>query len=220
MKRTGIQRLVAVGLLWILAMSFGVNGVAQAIPVTFSFEGIVCCTIVPSQLDPPIAPNTPFSGFYTFESTAPDQFPSDPSYGRYALSNYSITLLGRTYSMVTPGSGVIDLIGNSSYLVRPLPRSLSGPVPINDMILQSSQFSVGGIGLFTSDALPLVPPVLSGPSIIGMSFFPVGGNPIATQGVLTSLTAVPEPSSLMLMGLGLLGLIRFELRRRRVTNLQ
>lgn len=215
-KNRQVSRWLTVGVSC-LALCLSINGMAQAALITFNFEGTMFNTI-PSQLNPPILSNTPFSGFYTFESTAPDQFPNNPSYGRYALSDYSITLLGRTYSMITPGMGVIDVGGGNSYFVTPFPRSLSGPDPINGLTLQSSQFS--GSGIFSSDALPLMPPSLSGPSGsrpgISMSFFPATGNPIGTGGTLTSLTLapVPLPGALLLFGSGLLGLMGIGVGRR------
>ena len=215
-----VHRLVVVGIAVVMCMGPALIGVAQASTVTFRFEGIFegrLFTVIPSQLNPPIVPGTPFSGFYSFDSSATDQFPRDPSYGRYALSDYSITVLGRTYSMIAPGMGVIDVAGGNSYFVTPFPQSFSGPDPINGMVLRSSQFS--GSGIFASDALPLSPTSLSGPfgrqPRIGMSFFPAVGNPIGIEGLLTSLTLapVPLPGALLLFGSGLLGLAGFGVRR-------
>ena len=220
-RNTLVHRLVAVGIASVMCMGLALTGMAQASTVTFRFEGIFegrLFTVIPSQLNPPIVPGTPFSGSYSFESTAPDQFPRDPSYGRYALSDYSITVLGRTYSMIAPGMGVIDVAGGNSYFVTTLPQSLSGPDPLNGMVLRSSQFA--GSGIFASDALPILPPSLSGPfgrqPRIGMNFFPAVGNPVGIEGLLTSLTLapVPLPGALLLFGSGLLGVAGLGVCRR------
>lgn len=219
MKSTQDSHWITTGVLC-LALCLSVSGVAQAALITFNFEGRMNNTIS-SQLNPPIAPNTPFSGSYTFESTAPDQLPSIPSYGRYALNDYSITLLGRTFSMTAPGGGLIEVIGGSSYFVTTYPQSLGSPVSIDGVLLKSSRFS--GSGIFTSDALPLMPPSLSGPfghrPGIGMDFF-VAGVVVGAEGELTSLTLapVPLPGALLLFGSGLLGLMGISVGRRMMAR--
>jgi hypothetical protein len=78
--------------------------------VTFNFQGSVQGASL--QLNPPIIPNTVISGSYTFESITPDLLPGLPSQGNYALSAFSVSLLGNTYSMGPVGERII--ITNSS----------------------------------------------------------------------------------------------------------
>jgi len=221
MMWTRIQRLVAVGLVTISVMSVGLSGVAQAIPVTFSFQGVV-----PGGgggfLNPPILPNTPISGSYTFESTTSDLLPGDPSLGRYALSSLSINLLGGTYSMDSIGRRDIDVrnfgVGlNDSYTV--LSESLIGP-PINGLSPLRFSLFIGGISAFTDDSLPLTPPLLS--NLIGFNSITMHftNSTLTTNfsGRLTDLAAVPEPNVLMLTGTGLLGLIGAQFVRRRMVG--
>ncbi|MGE0646096.1 MAG: PEP-CTERM sorting domain-containing protein [Nitrospira sp.] len=220
MTRTRIQRLVAVGVLLISVMSVGVNGVAQAIPVTFQFEGTVFNANSP--LNAIVLPGTPIRGSYTFDSMTPDTI-SDPSSGSYALSALSVNFLGRTYSMGTHARpNEIRVVNNNFFdeyrlLLIPsgLDQAITGP-SINGLIPRSFQFNLFG-NMFTSDALPLVPPPLTSPPppIITMSFSG-GGIAAGINASLTSLTSVPEPSSLVLMGLGLLGLSAVQIVRRRM----
>ncbi len=224
MTRTGIQRLVAVGLVIISVMSFGLSGLAQAIPVTFQFEGTIFNAN--SSLNPPVLPSTPIRGSYTFESTTPDLFTfGDPSnvIGVYALNNFSVSFLGRTYSMATHSRPneirVEDNNFADAYRVLLIPsgleQAITGP-SINGLIPTSFQFNIFG-NMFMSAALPLVPPPLPGNPSFNIAF--TGGGIVAgIQGRLTSLTAVPEPSALMLTGMGLLGLIAVQIVRRRMVG--
>jgi hypothetical protein len=215
------RHLILLGMTCILILYGSITTIAQASLVTFRFAGELIDPL-PSQLNPPLGPGTPFSGTYSFESTTPDQNPSDPSFGSYVISAYSITLLSRTYAYPIAGDvGTISVgRGNSFYQVTTLPEILSGP-EINGLVLGSAE--IFGEGLFTSDALPLTPPSLSGflfpsPRVSMIFYGPMEPTGIGIVGTLSSLTVVPLPGALLLFGSGLLGLTGLGIRRRLRTQ--
>jgi hypothetical protein len=67
--------------------------------------------------------------------------------------------------------------------------------------------------LFASDALPLTPVPINGLYTTFSFSDIVNGNQVEIGGSITSVTAVPEPATMWLVGAGLGGLIR---RRRLV----
>jgi len=101
-----------------------------------------------------------------------------------------------------------------------LEQAITGP-SINGLVPRSFQTNILG-NLFTSADLPLVPPPLSSASNFWTfnMLFSGGGVGASAQGVVTSLTAVPEPSALELTGMGLLVFIGVEMRRRWVARTQ
>ncbi len=195
---------------------------SEAAPITFAFEGTVTSV---GALDPanpfPTEPTfgTPFSGSYTFDSTAADGAPGDPTTGSYASAGgpygISIALGGLTLSYGGVAIGVTD--GYSSY--GPGDQYLvgfsGGPT------LLSLRFTDFSEAMFSNDALPLSPIAIAG-LFTELNFSDiVDGNQVDLQGTLTSLTcsagcpAVPEPSIIPLLGAGIgaLGGVRY-LRRR------
>lgn len=219
-----VSRWMAVGSLCV-ALCLSVNGVAQASLITFSFEGTVAGAS--SFLNPPISPSTPIKGSYTFESTTPDLLPGNSVVGRYALSAFSVSLLGtvgKTYTMGPVGDRIIEITNLSSsdaYRVNlarvelDQPQALVGD-SINGFAPRTFEFTITGNDLFTNDSLPLAPPSLGLSPAFRMVFFS-GGDAVLTNGSLTSLTAVPLPGALLLYGSGLLGLLGIRMVRRRIA---
>jgi len=198
-------------------------GRSEATAITFAFEGTVASV---GALDPtnpfPTEPvfGTPFSGTYTFDSAALDAAGGDPATGSYAASGapfgLSLSLGGLTLDYAALSIGVTDGYSSFGPGDQYLVGFAGGPT------LLSLRFTDFSESMFSSDALPLTPPTLTGLFTELVLSDLVAGNQVDLNGTITSLTctagcstAVPEPATLVLLitGGGTLGLRR-RLRRR------
>ncbi len=190
-------------------------------PITFMFTGTITqvAALDPSSPFPdPVDFGTPFSGTYTFDSTATNGISGDPSSGAYDSPAGTITLNlgGLTFSftglsIVTFDTSSFDFYG-ALHSENPTPDNPTG------ILLSISLQDPTGAAL-ASNALPLVPPSLAAFDVTNSFFFTdtIDGNQVEVGGALDSLTAVttvPEPAPLALV---LLGAAMFALQRRRRT---
>jgi hypothetical protein len=204
---------------------------SHAAPITFNFSGTVTSIDDPLNAFAGVVAGTTFSGSYTFESTTPDAAPGDPTDGRYAgaITAFSLTIGG--HSLFGPGDDLspnqirvrdnTGATGNiDSYNVLADLQNYGGYSDIDVLRL-------GGQGpntVFGSDALPLTPDFFAS---LAVTFFRLvlyeGSGPTKVQaglidGTLTSMTtttSVPEPSTLGMLGLAMIGLA---LMRRRYAR--
>jgi hypothetical protein len=213
-RRAAMRKLFLLGLIEGLAVLTVTS--AAAASVTFQFAGVV--TAVQDELavlDGSVGVGTPFSGFYTFESTSADinpeanlggyVFPAPPGAFRVVVGNYTFeTQPGQSYSLQVANSHPLD--GRDRYSVGAGPIGVLGPIdPLVGMIT-TVRLGLSALppGPLTSDQLLLSPPVLSEWAVKGLriEWGQEAVVDVAIDGQLT--TIVPEPGSVLLLAPALL----------------
>jgi hypothetical protein len=186
---------------------------AMAASMTFNFTGAV--SDVSAALFPHLTAGHSLTGSYTFNTATIDSNPS-ANIGRYngtiqALTVNLVPTIGSTYTATlgSAGSNFIEIRNQPSsdrYLVQ---APLTGPLvngysPLRFRIELIDPTATA----FGNDLLPSTPPSLS--SFAASRFrivFEDGSGNARVRGTLTSLTAVPLPTAVILFGAGLLALV-------------
>jgi hypothetical protein len=199
-----------------LALALLAPTAVRAAPISLFFTGVIDSVFDPTgALDGSVASGTPFTGRYTFESTAPD----DDSFARLGIYDstgapYGMSVEIGSYSFWSnPVSGTVGIEVSDSRPYDGYQVSTSIDVLSSDpsLGLVSFGFQFDDLGfdpaergdVWSSDALPLGAPGLSQ---FGPAFFTVGMEIGTILGRVTSLTAVPEATTASLVAVGLAGI--------------
>ena len=202
----------------------------DAAPITYNFTASVTNVLGATSVFPGVAPGQVITGSYTFESTAADEDPANPTVGAYRAfgAPYGIrfTLNGVTfasdasavYILDNYNSGLVD--GYTAFSPTGMSTVPPGVAPTPRSSVQLS-LATRNTNQYLSDALdPTLPDLASfeAESIESVSFvdlFGELGNVRATLTSISSPAAVPEPAILGLLAVGVCGLLRRAARARR-----
>lgn len=167
---------------------------------------------------------TTFTGSVTFDPSQLDSFPSDPGLAWYIFGpGPFMTVDVHGFFTDTSGGLRIDILNTSIDSISVFGTNRSS-VPVNSNILnpdlgnQGFVLNVGAINnsIFSNDSLANVFPSWNDIGSAGLVLRyreATSGDLIQLTGTLTSLTAVPEPSTWLLFGIGLIGLITVQRRQ-------
>lgn len=202
---------VSVSLTCSIVVSFA--GIASAGPVTWDYAGEITSIRDDDNLfDGAITIGSPFSCYFTFESTTSDASPTTPTSGFFqdaiiesAGQIGDIMFLGA----IEPGTTLIRVLNTDdidSYVAH-----VSVNVLGQDAFVRLG-FRDNSSAVFTSDLLPLIPPSLDTLDFTGFALA-TGAETFDNDGTLTTL--VPEPTTLALFGLGIISLFARRVRKAR-----
>ena len=188
-----------------LIVSFGFAPAARADLVTFSYGGTIAQVAALDPMSPfpdPVDFGTRFSGTFSFDSSAPNAIPGDPTQGSYAspTGRFTLSLGGLDFAYDGLSIGIFDTPGFDFFSVihaeNPTSDSPTG------VLLSLSLTGLTNAAL-NSTAQLLLPPSLSLFDTSNAFFFTVtvGGNQVEVGGSLDSLNLVSEPPVPLLLAL-------------------
>ena len=211
---------------------FASGSIAIAVPIQFSYTG----TVSVAEGSPE---NGPFEAFldetmlvtYTFESSSPDQNKSANGDYLDAITALEIKLGQYTYKSATGNIIIINNDVNPDQYIVDVPYGLEGP-DIGEIPIARFQliFSDNTHAFFKDDKIPVTQPEPNSFSDAAMwltfeSLMPFDEPPekifsepqwgiISADGTVR-IAAIPEPSTLLMLTAGAVGLICFRRKRQR-----
>ncbi len=217
---TRLKPLTAIGFLLSLSTP------AFAGPVTWEFVGEVTRVLDEDDLfESRVSVGSPFHGTLTFESTTPDSQPH-PAGGVYNDSVIELFAEAGALTIAGPktsSSSAPNRIRVDDSPAQPFASDLYWmSIPVTVLGYESFRLELVAVDntatVFDDDSLPLDPPAFP---VEEIRFFLVDSSEtflVAVDGYLTSLRFVPEPSALLLLGLGAATCLQRRHRRKACTR--
>ena len=153
------------------------------------------------------------TGSYKYESTTADSSPSDPTQGNYwhYVSPYGVLLTVGGFDFRTDFDNVNFLVsignnasGQDNYLLRSYDNSsLSNGTPVYHISWQLDDYTATA---FSSDVLPITAPILSQWQSNELRL--EGDKTFLIRAEVTDAVVIPEPTTILLLGLGIVFLKR------------
>jgi hypothetical protein len=202
-----------------VAVLFPVSAGASTVMFTFSGQLTQVASLDPASPFPdPVDVGTPFSGTFNFDSNALDGVLADVNTGSYTSTGgsfgMSLTLAGLSFDFSEVNIGVLNnYAGPWDYYLVTFAENPSAGNPTG-ILLELTLIDTTATA-FGSDGLPLSAPALG--NFSGRSFLftdTIQDNQVEVEGSIDTLAEVPEPASLVLLGLPLASMVRQRLRRR------
>ena len=194
---------------------------AKAASITYNFTGNVAQ--VQNQLSPPFTVQalnlTAMQGSIVVDTA--DQFTSgvgNARFGEYRITSFTLDVEGKVFSLAPLPPGVFGveiqngLPGQDEFnltVIAPNGPNIPGPDFFVPSVFDIKLHAPGSAAppVFTSDALPTTVPSISSFTTKNEWRLEFGPGGKAVSGVITAMTAVPLPASVILFGAGLVALI-------------